>query len=1085
MLCSVCVYAAPVFICTEVQDEFYRWLNQQPENPDNSLTITPSGSFIGLNGLLFYTPNVNLSEKLDESTWAAGFEISHTLLLSFVLKFALWMNPVIPVYLPVSFGVGWYRFLRLWRSRLWLAWQLASWGKDTLSDAIWPEKKLITLNLSSSDIGVVIGELDIPTDRLRPIELNIYTDGDNKEPFNGCDGLTTFDCLINSFRATGVHRWKLQWMHDSYEVRQWFYQTENEPLAMEPVAIQGVVNRDIEGEDEIHHSAGILSAVFSETLLQSNLELFYPFNPVSYTSVSKNWFGESSTFISLGCLPEQGCPGLYITEGMRSGSISVERMTIDAGLRSSEFLEPFDQLHAGEILYKQSQLYRIPESVITVAFEILEELIEELGYRAVGAIAGLPSASTSDLPEQAAPAEEDATSGFSEAEFLGKSRSSQVSLNAFNDVIEQGRSGAIPRLKVLAGMLDIESIKQGFHKAVRLNHLDMAEILLQHLPDDWVKSHLKRAVRRPFDIELRKIVQFLPESFLEFAMMEAVNYGLLESMGILNVFASEETRDRGILQAAYRGRTEIVRLLIPDRSQDVLSRALNRAYDSGFQLTMDFIFDHLDSSIIKDRVRPGIIKGRLIRALEGDQMDRVNELIDLAPPEIRKLLPTLLARYSWEQAKKQVAAYAADDNFEASLKQSEYETSLVLKVAGGMNDSGRRILLNGLIAKGKSTLVPSVFNTFSADQKINYLFELAEQGNTDPLELLMQAAKPVTKDRVLLESVRMKRPQIVIAELARQSDQPSIRRAAIYATKTGLSAEAELLEGFLPQEPPIYHLNDEQKICQKEMLRKARNRKLGRRELGDNYYVYMDGGRAAQMLYIVAHGEELPKRGPFRHVGYYQLGFAAPDGHILKTNHIEAFLEGYFTPKEIIPSGEWVKEYGLSKNYNSGWAFKNMRSECGRKNEDLMEKKAAPAVLSGLRKHFSTIGRSIDFLTVRGKDFVELSDLLHDLSQADWAKYKQVIVGCCRGADDAAPVYMPHRKLTRNYLTYAPELFMKVANYLKVHPAFWDSPIWEYYHPDTAPDIWLNSLEDYRDQMVSHVRKRFKDNTQRAKKDFR
>ena len=85
---------------------------------------------------LFYTPGIDLAAKLKESAWAAGFEISHTMLLSLILKLALWMNPVVPVYLPVSFGVGWYRYLRLCKSWSILAWQLANWGINTLSETI-------------------------------------------------------------------------------------------------------------------------------------------------------------------------------------------------------------------------------------------------------------------------------------------------------------------------------------------------------------------------------------------------------------------------------------------------------------------------------------------------------------------------------------------------------------------------------------------------------------------------------------------------------------------------------------------------------------------------------------------------------------------------------------------------------------------------------------------------------------------------------------------------------------------------------------------------------------------------------------
>ena len=192
LLGSACVDAAPILISTEIQDSFYQWLDQQPPQiVGYSLTITPSGSFASVGSQLFYTPGIDLNEKFKDSAWAAGFEVTHTLLLSLILKMALWINPAVPVYLPVSFSVDWYRFLRLWKSRLLLVWQLVNWGKGALSETIWPEKQRISLNLSSPETGVVIGELDIPVDTSKPIELNIYNDGES-DNFKGCDNLGHF-----------------------------------------------------------------------------------------------------------------------------------------------------------------------------------------------------------------------------------------------------------------------------------------------------------------------------------------------------------------------------------------------------------------------------------------------------------------------------------------------------------------------------------------------------------------------------------------------------------------------------------------------------------------------------------------------------------------------------------------------------------------------------------------------------------------------------------------------------------------------------------------------------------------------------
>ena len=842
----------------------------------------------------------------------------------------------------------------------------------------------------------------------------------------------------------GVHRWKLQWMHDSYEANQWFYPAEEEPLPVQLTLQVGVGSRGSGSEGSAHFIGGILSALLSEELLNSVLDEFHPVSPHVQDESVENWFGESSAFIPLGCQPETNCPGLYVAEGMTTGDAFVKRMVMASDVIPSELLASFDDPGNGIALSRSSQLYRIPESVITVTFEILEELIEELGYRAVDTIAAtfpVPEFNPSKQPE---PEEEGFVTGFDATEPMVDSRASTVSLEAFNQIISKGDSVSIPRLEALAGMLDVVNIRQGFQKAVELNHLGMAEVLLKRLPDEWVKFHLKQVVRRPEYMGLSKVVQFLPEHHLLFAMMEATNYGFLQAMGILNTFASEAIRDDVILQAAYRGRTEIVELLIPGRSQGALHLALNKAHHSGYWITRDLIFDHLNDEIIKSMVRPGIIKGRLIRALELDQMARVKQLVDLAPPEVRELLPVLLLRHSRERSKGSIAAYVASNASEnpETFRHDIDELASIQRMAIGMTDYGREQLIDELIKVNKLPLLPVIFNRFTQGRKVTYLLELAERGEEHYLELLMKGADPVTRDQVLLESVRTMRPRSVIVELARHSDQPSIRRAAIYATKTGLPAEARILETYLPPEPPIYHLTEKQKALHKDELRLARNRQLGRRQLGDKYYIYLHQDKPARMLYVIAHGKELPRQNHFRHTGDYQLGFMAPDGHILATNHIEAFLEKRVVPKEIMVPGQWVKEYGLSKNYNSGWAFKRMHSDCGFQNIDLMERKAAPAVVSEVRKYFAETGSSIDLLMVRGKKEVYLSSLMQQLNRSKWANYRQVVVGCCRGVDDRSPKYILERPLTSNYVTYAPDLFMRVSNYLKVHPAFWDSPVW-------------------------------------------
>ena len=1072
------VGAAPVYFGTNVHEDFYQWLDQQPE-PDSatSLRITPSGSFIKMGHQLLYTPGVDVSAKLKESALAAGYELSHTLLLSLVLKLALWANPVIPIYSGVSFSVDWYRFLRLWKSRLLLAWVLADWGINAISEAIWPLKKQVILDLSSSATGTVIGELDIPVDKTRPIELNIYTDANNEEEFKGCNGLTAFDCLISSFRTMGVHRWKLQWMHDAYEVNQWLFKGENEPLAIDPVTIEGVFNRTRQSDGMVHDIAGILSALFSRSLLQSTLDLIYPENPAGHWTEGPDWSGEHSAFISLGCQPGQECSGLYVAEEIAPDSVFVKRMSIDAGTDQDAFPESFDVAQAGVILNRHSRLSRIPESVVTVAFEILEELIEELGYQAVEAIATSPVPGP-ELPGSTADSYDEVFfNSHSETDPPGADRNNRVSLDAFNDLIEKGLTSSIPRLNTLAGMLDDESIKQGYYRAIELNYLDIAEELFRRLPGDWARYHLKQVVRRPAEMNLKKIVQLLPEHHLLFAMMEACNYGLSEAAGLLNTFASDSVRDQVILHAAHRGRTDIVNMLLPDRTQDVLHMALNKAHYSGYLITRDLIFDHLDAVTIKQKVKPDIFKGRLVRALEADDMDRVEHLAKLVPPVLSEILPVLMLRRSSEQTERMMMPHAA--NNVQSDKQGD-EITAVLKLTGGMIDVGREEFLRRLIRENKQPSMPVVFNTLTPRQKVICLLDRAKNGERAHLELLMKGANPVTRDQVLLESVRAGYSRSVIVELARHSDQPSIRRAAICAAKTGLPAEARMLENFLPQEPPVYHLNKVHKALYKNELRMARNHKLGRRELGEKFYVYQQG-KTAQMLYVIAHGEELPLK-PFRHTGNYQLSFMAPDGHMLRTNHIQAYLERCFVPQEIIGQGQPVKEYGLNKNYNSGWAFKRMHSDCGGRNDDLMERKATPAVISEVRKHFARAGVSTDFLMVRGKTMVYLSGLLQEVDRAEWATYKQVIVGCCRGGAQNSPVFSQVNPLTNNYLTYAPDLFMKVANYLKVHPAFWDSPLWEYFHPDAAPEVWLDSLESHHDRMVSSVRKNLKDVAEKARK---
>ena len=474
-------YSAPFFYKKEVPDSFYQMLEQQPAKAVSSqIKVTPSASFFRLGAHTFYFTDIDLNERLAHAVHAAGYEVTHLVVMAIILQAALKFNPYVALFEKASQLIRAYRFLWLNGHRLLLGWQFLGWLSAEINSA---QKKHIEVDLSSPETGIVIGVLDIPHDKKTPVELNLYSDASAEGDITGCLEQSTFDCLVNGLRMRGVHRWHLQWVEGEDKITQQFYYTEGDPLSL-TVNIDKGSYHHFKHNTEVSRTAAIVSTFFSNHLLQATLNHFLQDNPMDQRVSETSWSGNFAALVPLGNGDGAQYDGVYFAHGVYAHTVSGKRIRIPKSELYGGRHDELDIAQIGIVLNRDVTNYRIPGPVVTFALQAVEQLMVEVGFQAFNTFAS--RVESAYFETQSKPDSPD--SGVSQKYYkpddtIRLSLQKKILGDDFASLVAEGSPEALSRLKQIEGTLD-EGIAFGyFHDALTHGHTDLAEKLMIHLSE--------------------------------------------------------------------------------------------------------------------------------------------------------------------------------------------------------------------------------------------------------------------------------------------------------------------------------------------------------------------------------------------------------------------------------------------------------------------------------------------------------------------------------------------------------------------------------------------------------------------------
>ena len=1077
------VFSAPIVLLAKEPELLREFFRQQADSDRHyDLSITPSGSFLSFGQTVYYARGVDLVQGMQSVLEHAGSELTRSTLINAFLQLALLVNPVVPVYGLSMKLVFVYRLQRLLSSWALLSSQLWSWLQNNLSEFLWSERRYEQFNLSSADTGTVILELVTDRNTGHPVELNTYLAQQEKLP----DSLlqeqdSGFDGFIRWLQQKEICEWRILWQPDAAKVEhQLFYRHKTGPERFEtPYASD--IHFTASQPAAIANTVAILDSVFSDSFLQCLIASAGDETSPLVENGKKGWVGGHSGFVPLYC-PDSGfCQGLYLVRHPVSGQVVSRRVNLPGHTGFSDILPSVDNDNTALVLGPSNTAVRLPEWVAVLALELLEEIIEAAGYKVATVMAEhfhpepLTAKPSADLPSSGNRAA-DLDDDFFKASGRGANDGSSAG-DYLISMAEAGDDLDLENLRELARYATNRHRGEAFKVALALGHHRHVEVLYRLMSDDWLKAYIRKLTIQTDLTLLEDLADLLSEKYIHFALTCAIDAGLPDAVKVMRPFGSIPMLTDALYLAVIRGQLDIVKLLVPGKSREVLLFALVRSSQTGFVQVTDYLIDLLDGVIIAIELPFPVLRQSFIRALERKQFERVRLLLDKLPdrrvellrfvetqdPLVRHLIMTSEDQLAVFRSRISDLMHTGHDSFQLYFKG----LSLALKYQ----------LFDHLYRAGNMDLLSELVGILDDNDKLDMILDPGRQTSRSFLPLVIHQAGSVFRDKALLTAVFRKLQPETIKALAEQSSLSSIYRGWVIARNTNNYLAEVLLRRYLPEQGlqrlnyPAYHST---LLQDRETVRTIRNHQLGRTRLGDRYYIYKNGGTAAGRLYLMAHGLQYSVTPLVRHKGYYSLRFIAPDRHNLMINHITQFLEHDFRAVETVIPGAWLKEYQLSKNHNSGQAFNEIASLLMTRDQHLLARKATPFVNAGLRRMLAEDGVDMDILTIRGKQKVFLSHLLATINQDRSLGYREVFLGFCRGV---SAVKNSHYYLatpeTRSFVRKAPVLFVDTYAQLKLHPALSHTVIWDLYFPNMGDkQKWIEIMSKHQDRAVLEMQRK-------------
>ena len=1057
--------AAPVNLGTEVPEVLYPFLEKQPEyTPESSLSVSPSASFLTVFGTTYYTTGLDLNERLQHALSAAGWEVGHSGIQLAALMAAAMLNPIVPIYSLVSGGLGWYRFARIW----WARGMLSYWVGKAVYDRLWPDKKVFEFDLSSKKLGLTLGQLTIPDEAEKDIELNIYLNGKITPYYEACHS-DSFECAAENLLQTGVYQWQMHWQRGSTKLKhQFFYKDQDEQKYWGTTTDVVPFGTEV-GDQYLHYIAGIIS-----TLLSPNT--FAALNPseVPVSKIDHMWKGNHSAFVPLN--QENGrVTGLYINHTLSEKKLVLKKVELSEEELCGDKLTEMDVPGMGVVISKYSTLYRIPDEVLTIIFEVLEEVLEEIGNRSVAYVTGnlhetvmpvMPTQSEPSTTKARAPLLIEEVNSLRDLDAISIDGPAQAMLDLILDTGQLFPDDFRELVNYCNSADKILTLK----KALTLKRYEYAKIIVSELgKDEFIQS---APVFLRHSKWLSTVLSVLTDGQIEWLIMEAINKYYPSVVNVLKPFAKETVLESAFYLSARRGWVDIVQALLPDRSVEQSLRAIMQAHHVGWTATVDFLLDSLPGGDYDSSLPDVVFRNSFLRALEENHLARVASLMTKMPVSLYDDLPRWAKRYGSMMA---VEIVLTDCQPGVLYKRaiSAVERGDFIRVshyANLLESAEQSIIMDKILASFGSLQLLSWYKKMDNSSKVNQLLVAADRDDPFLFSLLMSASTPVIRDQALMEAVSSSRRLETLDRIVLWNDYANLHRAIIRARRAGMLEISAHLLSKLPKVFdyfPAYPLVEAKGWAHRERLRACRNEQFGRVHLGRNFYVYEAKGVKARKAYLIAHGIEWPGYEPVRHTASFRVSFMAPDGKLLRNNHISLFLEKDFRIQESFEPGATIKEYMLIKNHNPGLSFINMNEKYCSETHKLLARKATPFVLSRIRQIYREHGDDIDFITVRSKRMTSLSGLIGVLKRDEYYNYDELILGCCRATEGGLSEYMLETEISQRFAKHWPSLFMDVYFSMKLHPALMDTPFWEVHHPKTEnPHSYLQALENANDPIA-------------------
>ncbi len=369
--------AAPVGVGEGDLERMATIQNMQPNiEATRRFYSSPSFSFFNLGNRTYCISGENLHKRLNQTLSSVHWEFLHSAGQVSILMAALMLNSVFPIYGMVAGGLNQYRKLRALWYRGVLSYQLGNYFWDQLN----PEAQQIDIDLSEGS-HTTLAQLNMPYNQDQPYSLDIFLDdADETKPCSD----HSLDCLLYSMRLDGVYQWKMTLEKGAQNIQHELFYIDNQSSKTQ-FSTWVISQQNDNDKNYLHRVAGVLNTFFTPNNISSVHEQFGHYTDISCAEEAITpWYGENSAFIVFENKEQTVTNGIYLNYLSAKNQIIASRLMVKPGDAIEVFMKETDSIFFRNLLLPKQTMVRIPSEILTIALEIVRELITELGNISLG-----------------------------------------------------------------------------------------------------------------------------------------------------------------------------------------------------------------------------------------------------------------------------------------------------------------------------------------------------------------------------------------------------------------------------------------------------------------------------------------------------------------------------------------------------------------------------------------------------------------------------------------------------------------------------------------------------------------------------